>query len=371
MGEAYNVKIVKPHGCVGALVDAELAENHGDHPVSVMLAERFLITESELNALKAEPGIDGTQHFVFANLSAKLCTQPFVVAGWSAAEKYLLDHIDATVRPALEPRYPLPEDELSIIDISFNTEGHTRLASFYGKDGHSAHICVEPTNFTTDQLFLWVQALHALGCLHSRSLPTDKAALAELAAEIQQPPNAPAFVIEWADNFLPAWVRLCWRCGLIKCQNRACQPISINDIHLESRDEHIPWAMLELGIPRPELIAAAQLLAALHRSGTARDWNFEMFPGGLYRGNHLVIPLPAWESAIPNDLQGLKALMNAIKQHGQGYIDRLSVSFLNQDPAQTIPDNRKRMLKELVASQLGMMSFPTGDTIEEMNLEDL
>lgn len=370
MGEAHGVKILKPHGCVMALVRAKDAEKRGDRCCAMHLSERFLITESELKELQPRPGMDGTQHFIFANLSAKLCTQPCIVAGWSAGEKYLLDYFEQHVRPVLELRQ-LAVDELSIVDISFNHEGHVRLAGFYRKNEHTAHIPVDPTHFTSDSLFLWLQALYAVGCLITRASPSDKPALDGLAVELQQPPNVPSFVIEWADNFLPVWVRLCWRCGLIRCRNRAYQPVKVNDINLESRDEHIPWGLREIGIERPELTAAARFLAALQCSGNGGHWNYEMFPGGLYRDNLLVIPLPAWDGAILNDLQGLKALVNAIKEPGAGYIDKLGVAFLAPEPTIVIPDKAKLELKECLVSNLGMTRFARGDGIEEIKMEDL
>ena len=371
VGEQHSVKLIKPHGCVMALVKAEEALTKGEIARSNQLSGRFLITATELANLTPAPG-DGTQHFIFATLCEMLCSRPFIVAGWSASEPYLLNHIETRVYPALvDPNRqpPLAADELSIIDISFNDQGHTRLASFYGKNKNTAHIRVEPANFSIDHLFLWLQALYAVGRLHLCAHETDKVTIATVSAEIQQPPDVSRFVIEWVDNFLPVWVRLCWRCGLIMCRDRNYQPLNIDSINLESRDEHIPWTML--AIERPELTAAARFLAALHRSGDANKWNFEMFPGGLYRDNQLIIPLPVWENAIPNDLQGLKALIDAIKQPGAGYIDKISIVFLAPDPAITIQDKSKLELKELVASNLAMARFARGNIIEEIKLEDI
>lgn len=369
MGESESVKIIKPHGCVMALVNAEDQENHANHPRAVELSERFLITATELASLapsSAPPG-DPTQEFIFATLCVKLCSLPFVVAGWRASEQYLLDYIDNTVHPKLEARSPLSDDELSVIDIDFNREGHTRLASFYRKDKRSAHIQVEPYGFDIDQLFLWLQALYALGSLSQWVPVADRADLAALTAAIDQPPDNPSFVTEWVDSFLPVWVRLCWRCGLIAC-HRSGQPIACDDINMESRDEHIPWVLPN--IARPELTAAARLLSALQRSGNAESWDFEMFPGGLYKSNLLVIPVPAWDSPLSNDLRGLKVLVDALKSPGAGYIDQIKVLFLNLISSEVISDDRKRILKELLARDLAMVRFAKGSDIVEFGLED-
>jgi len=360
MAEENRVKVVKPHGCVMALVTADAARRGGDQPRARQLAERFLITATERANLAPGAAGGGAQQFIFATLCVKLSSCPFVIAGWSVSEEYLLNYIEKNVQPLLAAR-PLAVDELSIIDIAFNHQGHTRLAGFYNKDEATAHVPVEPGGFTTDKLFLWIQALYAIGCLHRCASDADKPALGEIAAPINQPPDAPVFLTSWVDNFLPVWVRLCRKSNY--------EPISADNIDLESRDEHIPWNFVT--VDRPDLAAAAALLALLHRSGHAGNWDYEMFPGALYRDNRLVIPLPGWHTAPPNDLRGLKALIDAIKQPGAGYIDRLGILPLPIGPAAAIPPDTKLILKELVARDLAMARFATGATIEEVDFGDL
>ena len=366
MGMTDTVKIVKPHGCVLALVKAEEAKNRGDDTRARRLAKRFLITKTELTNLSPSQS-DGTQQFIYATLCEKLCTRPFVVAGWKASENYLLNYMETHVCPALTAR-TLADDELSIIVPTFR-DTHERLARLYGKDKNATHIPVQHDNgFTLDQFFLWLQALYAVECLNQWAPDADTPAIGQLAAMIEQPPDTPLFVDDWVDNFLPVWVRLCWRCELIKCCNRNAQLVKANQIYLESPDEHIPWSINN--IDRPELKTAARLLSVLYRSGNADKWNFEIFPGGLYQDNHLVIPLPAW-GETPNDLRGLKALIDAIKQQGSGYIDKLSVLLLCPDAAGTIPEGRKQEIKEVLAREVALARFAQGSDIEEMNLEDL
>ena len=219
-----------------------------------------------------------------------------------------------------------------------------------------------------DQLFLWLQALYAVGSLSTWAVTDDQATLSEVAVSVDQPPDHRVFVTEWADNFLPVWVRLCWRCGLVSCF-RGGQPITSDDINLESRDEHIPWVIPY--IERPDLTAASRLLAALHRSGNAEAWDFEMFPGGLHKGSLLLIPVPAWDNPLSNDLRGLKPLVEALKRPGTGFIDQIKVLFLSSNPAEVIPDDRKRVLKELLARDLAMLRFAKGSDIIEIRLEDI
>jgi hypothetical protein len=243
MGEPNSIKVIKPHGCVMALVDAQQAKGVGNAARSITLSERFLITATELDRLDPAVANDPTQQFIFATLLTALSSQPFVAAGWRASELYLIDRINSTVRPLLQDpnrQPPLAPDELSVIDRQFNAQGHTSLAGFYGRNAVTAHIDVGQPGFGTDELFLWLQALYAVGCLRLRGLAVDQSALAELAAEIEQPPNNAVFAISWIDNFLPVWVRLCWRNGLVACENRNAERVEIDDVALESRDEHIP-----------------------------------------------------------------------------------------------------------------------------------
>lgn len=371
MGEPNSIKVIKPHGCVMALVEAQRAKAIGNVGRSVTLSERFLITATELSNLDPSVANAPAQQFIFATLLTSLCSQPLVVAGWSASEKYLIDFINLDVRPILQNpdrQPPLVDDELSVIDRVFNTEGHTTLASFYGKNAATAHIDVGQPGFSTDDLLLWLQALYAVGFLRLRAPAIDQPALDDLAAEIEQPSNNLVFVIGWVDNFLPVWVRLCWRIGLVTCENRNAEQVEIDDVALESRDEHIPWTLPN--IQRPELAAASRLLAALHRSGHGTHWNYDQFPGGIYLDFRLVIPIPIWVSVPPNDLRGLKPLIDAIKQHGAGYIERAALLFVGPDPASVISDDTKRVWKQLVARDLSMARFANADDIEEIRLED-
>ena len=159
MGEAHGVKILKPHGCVMALVRAKDAEKRGDRCCAMHLSERFLITESELKELQPRPGMDGTQHFIFANLSAKLCTQPCIVAGWSAGEKYLLDYFEQHVRPVLELRQ-LAVDELSIVDIPRSTTKAT-----YGLLASTGRMSIRHTSPWTQRILR--RTAFFSGCRHS------------------------------------------------------------------------------------------------------------------------------------------------------------------------------------------------------------
>ncbi len=232
LGEEHAVKIVKPHGCVMALVEAEDAQQRGDDEMAKSRAGRFFITSSELASLAPALGMEGTQQFIFASLTAQMCCRPVVIAGWRAGEEYLLKHFENTLPQALAQR-ELADDELSIIDLSFNEHGHSRIAAVYQRDRAQSHVPVEPSGMTTDKLCLWIQALYAVECLSRCAAEESKPALNDVASEIQQPSenDRDHFVIAWADSFLPSWVLLCWRYGFISCcsrhDNHAIQPEDI------------------------------------------------------------------------------------------------------------------------------------------------
>ncbi len=369
MGETASVKVIKPHGCVNALEKAEEYEKSGHYAEALTSSKRFLITETELNSLDTTTFNTGTQQFIFASLCEKLSSHPFVIAGWKVSEQYLLDYMQTNICPNLTDRHSLPDDELSIIDVTFNSEGHTRLAGFYGKGKNNVHIDVNQANLDTDVLFLWLQSLYAVDCLDLWANDSDKPAIQDIRSRIENPPDDQPFVIQWADNLLPVWVRLCWRCGLVECiRGDSCETISIDDIHLESRDEHIPWTIRS--ISRPELKAAARLLAGLINSSHGDKWDYKTFPGGLYQNTHLVIPVPAWGDK-PNDLQGLRPLIDSIKTSGAGKFDKLSVLFLTPDSSGNIDNNTKNELKEIVAREISLPRFAKGSDINEITLGDL
>ncbi len=364
IAEENMIHIIKPHGCVRALADAADKQLAGDQAGAVKIANRFLITRSELAAI--EQSDDPAQTYVYATLCNRLSGHPFITIGWSASEPYLLDYVDATVRPQLAAR-PLADDELNVIDLAFG-RGHLRLAGCYGKTEAQAHVPVTVAGLTLDRLFLWIQSLYALERLKlaANERAADQAAIAELEAGLTQPSDTRHFEIDWVDNFLPAWVRLCWRCGLVPHYNAQYQLIPIEEIDLEARDEHVPWNLT--GGPRPDLASAAMLLAALHQNGTGSAWDFDSFPGGLYRSNdsHLVVPLPAWTTASDNQLRGLNPLVDAMQAYGTQPISRISILPLSHGAP---PDPDKIViLKQRLAARIKSAAFADSAKIDVVDL---
>jgi hypothetical protein len=75
---AGTIVVVKPHGCVTALLDAEQATRKGNQLRARALTSRFLITQTELNSMHPDPGAPA-QQFIFARLCNELSQRRLVI----------------------------------------------------------------------------------------------------------------------------------------------------------------------------------------------------------------------------------------------------------------------------------------------------
>ena len=344
-----DVTIYKPHGCVKALLKAEEEYDKGNYLGAERLAKCFLITTSELSELEMKfKDTANTDTSFCYRLYLHLQSYPLLGVGWSISEDYLID----LARKALESLTNREDpDELTIVDIVFNNNGHKQLAQCYHRDETTAYVRVskKPNGFPTDKLFLWIQTLYALECLKKHS-GANSNALQSIYDRFQQP-VCDDFVISWVDNFLPAWVRLCWRAGIVPCFKDGKQ-IPRCSIRMEKQDEHIPWQIEN--IPRPDLFTAAHLLAKI--GANVKGWDYRKFPGGLWKASKglLVIPLPAWGQYA--DLSGLKPLLKQLEQD-IGYVRELSILPLHHDITVQITEDVIAVLKIRVASLTRKIQF--------------
>jgi hypothetical protein len=288
--------ILKPHGCVRALIKARELEDAGNTAEARELAERFMITESELRAERK----NRTDTTFSIALKAALNESPMMVAGWSISEPYLRAMMDETVREVIVKG---TVEELTIADIRFNADGHTKIAECYGLTKEQVYVELQPgeDGFNTDRLFLWIQARYALDQLTEHASEALKPRIRALIEQVKRP-VADHFLIGWADVFLPAWVRLCWRAKLV-----ACAGFEPHQLRLELEDEHVPWN-IHPSLMRPDLSAAAILLSRLSEDGS--PWDACLFPGALWNRTtgRLVLPLPTW-----GPCSGLDALNPLLK----------------------------------------------------------
>jgi len=267
----------------------------GNDAAAKELSSRFMITATELQTTRSLP-LD--QKF-FHQLVAELQAKPLVVAGWSISEPYLRDVIQDPLAKLLPAG---KKEDLSIVDLNFNEHGHKEITGCYRltKDDVFFQVTKSHDGFDLDDLFLWLQAKYCLDQLID--------AAPELATDLKKINDEytlsldDSFLVDWADMFLPAWTRLCWRSKVVDCAGY--QPHKLN---LDRRNEHIPWRIPK-NLPRPDLRAAAKLLAVLFLDKT--KWDLKKLPGGLFdiSDGRLIIPIPAWGQF--GDLAGLKPLID-------------------------------------------------------------
>ncbi len=229
---------------------------------------------------------------------AELQSKPLIVAGWSISEPYLVDVIEKPLASLLsDPK----EEDLSIIDINFNAQGHQKITECYKLKEKDVFFQVTRLGegFDIDDLFLWLQAKYCLDQLVIAS-PSAAGELQSISSS-QMPFAYDPLLISWVDKFLPAWTRLCWRSNLVDCAG-----YQIHKLDLDRRNEHVPWRIPK-NLPRPDLVSAARLLPHLMRN--KGGWDCDKFPGGLWdrEKSRLVIPVPAW--GWPNELAGIRPLV--------------------------------------------------------------
>ncbi len=357
LGSQQLVPVFKPHGCVLQLLNARAALDRNDLAEARRLASRFRLTETELDA----PGLDADEIHLHANLGTRLAQSPLIVVGWSISESYLRQLIQQHVEPALQAR-ALAVDELSVIDPVFS-DGHGQVAASYGRTQAQAHVAVEKENgFTTDALWLWLQALYTVQHLHNFS--PNEAVLQNAFAALQSPP-LDHWVIWWADEWLPGWCRLCWQSGCVNCIHNNV-PVTPERLDLEAPDAHVPLNLLNT--LRPDLIAAGKLLARLW-PGTTR-WNFRKFPAALFdpMQGQLVLPVPTWRPQFSHADRALKPLMNLWKLHF-GIVR--SVSLLGLDGGLQTANGAVEHWRQALARAFPASRFADPQNVTILNLNQL
>jgi hypothetical protein len=286
--------ILKPHGCVHALMNAEIKFNQGDVAAAETLSSRFLITASELQKIRT----DITDQKFFNQMVSELQAKPLLVAGWSISEPYLRAVIEKRLAALLGQG---KVEDLSIVDILFNDQGHKEIVDCYKLSKGDVFFEVAHLNnvFDIDEFFLWLQTKFCIDQLEiaAPNLVEPLKAIGDLSVSSA----LDQFLVSWADKFLPAWTLFCWRSKIIDCAG--FQP---QELDLDRRNEYVPWRIPK-NLPRPDLVAAARFLIAIAPQRSI--WNLEKFPGALFRSSdaRLVIPVPAWRTL--DELSGIRPLI--------------------------------------------------------------
>lgn len=345
LGNVQYFCVLKPHGCVRALLEAKTRLDRGDAAGAKVLSDRLMIAAAELSNARDNP----TDVQFFHELKAAIGRSPLMVLGWSISEPYLVGAINETMVPVLKLS---TLEELTIIDPIFNTQGHTKAAAYYNlsRDQVFAELETNSGGIGADEFFLWLQARYALDCLAQHTDGSAAAAVTAFVRELDRP-VASHYLSSWADDFLPAWTRLCWRGNLVHCAG-----YQAHELRLEERDFHVPWNLPPL--VRPDMRAAATILSLIRSSG----WDFFTFPGGAWDQAHgrLIIPMPAWGTL--NDLAALKPLIEAMKG-SMGFLQRVEILAVNDNPNVVISAAKIDELKQQLAVLMPVLRFANPDNI--------
>lgn len=347
--DKHIVTINKPHGCVFSLLEAEKEFDSGNQNKAKEISNRLIIGKTELSVVRDNPH-DGA----FLNLlKSDLVIAPLTAVGWSASEKSLR----RAFKSAVEPRSNSDElEELSIIDPFFNDDGHQELIDCYGLSKDKVHfeVEIEDDGFTVDKLFLWLQARYVINQLSDRAPLPWKEKVDEQLLGLNNG-NQTKLIIDFADYYLPTWVRLCWRTGILKCPD-----FNSDKLHLDLKDEHIPINK-DIETERHELRAAAGLLAKLVEDEI--EWDLAglqgEFQGGLWdeKTGHLVIPLPIWDDpSLFNDLRALTPLFKGMQRHA-AFIQEISILPLSNSPTGVINEEYIEQLKNKMANESRISKF--------------
>lgn len=353
LGNAHVFPVIKPHGCVRNLEQARRQFRSTGTAPSVI----FKLTKTELGSLPPEQ-----KTLIDTDVQGYIAKCPLIAIGWKAGEDYLRKTVAETAKAAQHTE----QDAFTLVDLCWD-QNHTEIATAYGKNNNEAFAEVKAdAPPTTDCLFQWLQARYALNKLMASS-PANQATLQLLLQQLDQPVHG-HFILRWVDCWLPTWVRMCWRAGVIQGNdpytNKIIEPW---DIPVMPRDVHVPLGTMTG--ERRELKAAAKLLAVL--GNDLGRFNFEKFPGGLWDADtwSLYIPLPGWRgTAQPADLAALKPLIDALR--GLGFVQNIHLVWLDTEaipPDQIYRDQLAAQVRRLMP----LANFAIVDALTWIDLEAL
>lgn len=336
--------IFKPHGCAQAVAESDRAWTEGNAALATELSARFMVGADELSETRTNP----TDNQFNIHLTARLASNPAMIVGWSMSEPYL----QSVITQAVSARSQTSQiQELSVIDIQFR-QAHANAAQLYGLTQEQVFFQVEPSSdgFNTDRFFLCLQALFCVSRM-AQALPDNDRPAVMALRNLGFPP-CEELLLDWADIFIPAWTRLCWRSEVVECAN--FDPFQLD---LDAPDEHIPLFLEPL--PRPDLQAAARLFPKVM---ALADCDLRTFPGGLWFPNELklVVPLPAWGEL--NELAGLRPW---VTDQTLGLVEHVQLLPLHFDPLEDVSDQELlTRLKAKLAQSLNSMQFSDPENLD-------
>lgn len=356
IGEPDCIHIIKPNGCARALRKAKEEYSKGNISEAKKYADRFLITQRELNAQNLT---DPSNNSIYLELASDIQSRPFLVIGWRIQEEYIQKQFESTRNGHPTNGH---SEEFTVIDLQYQ-DTHEKVASYYQLDGAVVFVPVRPgakADLDTNELFLLIQAFYALDCMKQNHIQVS----AELEAVLLDSSSNKNLIL-WADEFLPAWTRLCALTGLTKWLIGG-SPVIPEVIKMDLPDYHIPWK--EMGPAREDMKSALRLIERIYQSTS----NWILGAGYLWNPEegHLVLPLPAWGEGDLNILRGLPPLLKRIESK-KGFISKISVLPLDHDPQATLPTSIQEDIENKLRAVSHFNMIVSGGPIRLLMLEDL
>lgn len=353
LAHANVFPVIKPHGCVRELEQLRNKTRIGNSLGDVT----FKLTATELANITPNQ-----QSIVDNHVKNYISTCPLIGIGWRASEAYLRCAV-VTIAQQIKRTEP---DSFTLVDLEWN-EDHTEIATAYGKTNTESFAQVSANTIpTTDCILQWLQARFAMKRMIGVSPPKDRVLLESLLNEIDQP-DCSNQIQNWADCWLPTWVRICWRAGAMRgvdpFTNRIIGPF---EIPVTPRDSHVP--LTGMSVERRDLHAAAKLLLSIPRP--LNRFNFTKYQGGILdeEKQYLYVPLPGWKADVPSsDLSALKPLVDAL--NGLGFVKKIFLVWLNNQDEK--PD---LMLRKTLEAQfrrlLPLAGFAGGNSVTWVELDE-
>jgi len=219
----------------------------------------------------------------------------------------------------------------------------------------------------SDRLLRWLQALYGLDCLISVCDPADRILLEQHRTAIQANKDASEGALDWFDFFLPAWVRYCWRQGLVEYWHEGSK-LNLSSIPMESPDESIP---LRLDGRRAEdLIMAARILSTLLAENQLDSYDYRTCPGAFLEETVLTFFVPFKPSEPVNDLR-CDTQVNALWGASLNVVTSVRMCAIPTDLIAIPSTNQIKQMRQVLSSALKNLRFAKPSSIRNLLLEDL
>ena len=345
--------LFKAHGCLRAL-----HEGNGD----------FVIAQSEMSLkLADQPQTRTTLLLDHAK------SRSAIAVGWAANEPYIVELFEAQKPPV---QLPLT-GAITFIDLEPSQPNQTAIRQAYPGHQSDAGVKVNGSDAgQTDCLMLWLQTKRGLRSLREACHACASAKSLQLIEQQLPSFDVPHMSSHWQvsffDDWLPVWLRCCFLTGAQGFDVANGQQLRL--LPSELRDAHIPWGRPSR--PRQDLSAAAALLLVLDTASKPDClWQFDTFPGALWRSadSHLVLPIPIWADPSGAARATIKPLVESRHWRDKARIRTLSLLPLDaaENALPTEAAQRLTLWKEAVASCFNHAALANPSALQDCTLQTL